>query len=102
MAITVNNAQPPGWMDLTTPVNATDPRQQKSVASEQLANKDMFLKLLIAQLKNQDPLNPADGVEFLTQLSQFTSVEQMIGMNQTLAEILKAVSAPPAAAEPGK
>jgi len=33
--------------------------------------KNMFLQLLVAQIKNQDPLSPADGVQFLTQLAQF-------------------------------
>lgn len=40
-------------------------------------NKEMFMQLLIAQVKNQDPLNPTDGVQFLTQLAQFSELEQM-------------------------
>jgi len=46
--------------------------------------KDTFLKLLVAQLKNQDPLNPADGVQFLTQLAQFSQLEQSIAMREDL------------------
>ena len=52
-----------------------------------IVGKDDFLKLLVAQIKNQNPLNPADGVEFLTQLAQFTSLEQLIGI-RTLLETL--------------
>jgi flagellar basal-body rod modification protein FlgD len=46
--------------------------------------KDMFLKLLVAQIRNQNPLNPADGAEFLAQLAQFSELEQMIGIRGEL------------------
>ena len=39
--------------------------------------KDDFMKLMISQLKNQDPLNPMDGTEFSAQLAQFSSLEQL-------------------------
>jgi flagellar basal-body rod modification protein FlgD len=55
------------------------------------ATKDMFLKLLVAQIKNQDPLNPADGTQFLTQLAQFQQVEQGLNMEQDIAAIRTAV-----------
>ena len=48
---------------------------------------DQFLTLLIAQLENQDPLNPLDSAEFTAQLAQFTSVEQLYGMNKNLSGI---------------
>ena len=50
-------------------------------------NKNMFLQLLVAQIKNQDPLNPADGVQFLTQLAQFTQLEQTLSMSTDLSAI---------------
>lgn len=59
--------------------------------ADPLANKEVFLRLLIAQIKNQDPLNPTDGVQFLSQLSQFTSLEQTMGMRQDLQKILGAI-----------
>jgi flagellar basal-body rod modification protein FlgD len=46
--------------------------------------KDEFLKLLVAQLKNQDPTNPMDGQQMAAQLAQFSSVEQLIAVNQKL------------------
>ena len=57
-------------------------------------SKDAFLKLLVAQIRNQNPLNPADGVEFLTQLTQFTQLEQSMAMRQELEQIRQAVSRP--------
>ncbi len=51
--------------------------------------KDEFLKLLVAQMKNQDPLNPMDGQEMAAQLAQFSQVEQLIEINNGM----KAVSA---------
>lgn len=51
-----------------------------------------FLQLLIAQIKNQDPLNPQDGTQFLSQLNQFTATEQMLGMRQDLAAIRTALA----------
>ena len=54
-------------------------------------SKNMFLQLLVAQIKNQDPLNPADGVQFLTQLAQFTQLEQSMSMSTDLAAIRAAL-----------
>jgi flagellar basal-body rod modification protein FlgD len=47
--------------------------------------KDEFLQLLVAQLKNQDPMNPMNSEEFAAQLAQFSSLEQLIQMNETLS-----------------
>lgn len=47
--------------------------------------KDDFMKLLVAQLKNQDPMNPMDGKDMAAQLAQFSSVEQMMELNKTVA-----------------
>ena len=44
--------------------------------------RDEFLKMLVAQLKNQDPLNPMDGKDMAAQLAQFSQVEQLIKLNE--------------------
>lgn len=46
--------------------------------------KDEFLQLLVCQLQNQDPLNPQEDTAFIAQLAQFSALEQMTNMNQTL------------------
>ena len=50
----------------------------------QTLGKNDFLKLLITQLKNQDPLKPTDSTQFVTQLAQFSSLEQMSNVNDNL------------------
>ncbi len=52
-----------------------------------LADKATFLQLLVAQIKNQDPTKPQDGVEFITQLAQFSGLEQSLTTNKELVSI---------------
>ena len=59
-----------------------------------LANENTFLKLLVAQLKNQDPLNPQDGTQFVAQLAQFSGLEQSIQMRQDLDAIKASLKSP--------
>jgi flagellar basal-body rod modification protein FlgD len=47
-------------------------------------DKDAFLNLLVTQLRYQDPMNPTDDKEFIAQMAQFTSLEQMQNMNKNL------------------
>jgi len=56
-----------------------------SAAASAGADKDTFLKLLTAQLANQDPLNPMENTEFVAQLAQFSALEQAIETNTRLA-----------------
>jgi len=63
----------------TTPAAGTTPAAPKSIsdATKDFGDKDTFLKLLVAQLKYQDPSNPADSTQFLAQTAQFTQVEKL-------------------------
>jgi flagellar basal-body rod modification protein FlgD len=49
----------------------------------------MFLQLLVTQLKNQDPLNPTDSSQFVTQLAQFQQLEQSVNTGQDITAIRK-------------
>ena len=72
---------------VTTKLANGDPFAERPAAQSpgvESATKETFLKLLVAQIKNQNPLDPADGVEFVAQLAQFTQLEQTIGMASNL------------------
>ena len=71
----------------SAPSGASASPSQSSSPANPTVTKNMFLQLLVAQIKHQDPLNPADGVQFLTQLAQFTQLEQTLGMSGDLAAI---------------
>jgi len=65
-------------------ISASDPIYGTSQASESQLGKDAFMKLLVSQLKNQDPLAPAQNEEMLAQLAQFSSLEQMSELNDNI------------------
>jgi len=74
----------------TSSVSTTDPfalrTDTNSTATTQIT-KNMFLQLLVAQIKNQDPLSPSDGVQFLSQLAQFQQLENGMNMGQDITAI---------------
>jgi flagellar basal-body rod modification protein FlgD len=57
--------------------------------------KSQFLKLLVAQLKGQNPLDPKDGTEFISQLAQFSSLEELINIRTALENFKNVTSATP-------
>jgi flagellar basal-body rod modification protein FlgD len=63
---------------------------QTAAAQNTASGSDMFLKLLVEQLKNQDPLAPQDGTQFVAQLAQFNSLEQLININRQIAQLVQA------------
>ena len=58
--------------------------------SEELGlGRDAFMKILVAQMRHQDPLDPMDDREFVAQMAQFSSLEQMQNMNKSLNQFLE-------------
>lgn len=76
-------------MTAINPVNAGLSGQtgRKTGAMQELG-KDVFLQLLVTQLRHQDPLNPQDNSAFVAQMAQFTALEQMQNLNQLLGKML--------------
>lgn len=53
-------------------------------ATSSAPSKELFLQLLVAQIKNQDPTNPTDSTQFVSQLAQFSELEQVIAIRGDL------------------
>jgi flagellar basal-body rod modification protein FlgD len=64
--------------------SAQDSQSLAKLSNNQGLDKNAFLKLLVAQMKNQDPLKPMDNTEFVAQLAQFSNLEQVMGINTRL------------------
>jgi flagellar basal-body rod modification protein FlgD len=62
-------------------------QSQSTTSNVESVNKDEFLQLLVAQLQNQDPLDPVDNKDFLAQLATFSSLEQLIGINEEVSKL---------------
>ena len=71
-------------MQVTSTTAATASTVAASQAGSAGLGKNDFLKLLIAQLRNQDPLKPMEDKEFIAQLAQFNTLEEMQQMNQSI------------------
>jgi flagellar basal-body rod modification protein FlgD len=70
----------------TSNANQTDASASATAKTSELT-KNMFMQLLVAQLKNQDPLNPADGTQFVSQLAQMQQLEASVNLGQDVTAI---------------
>ena len=75
-----------------TAVNNISNSYQQRVTDEDPLGMDAFLTMLVAQLQNQDPLNPMEGTEFSTQLAQFSQLEQAMNTNKNLEKLIESQS----------
>ena len=81
-----------------TDINSTSSLQSRSVnktergttivSGNNNSDKDLFLKLLVAQMKNQDPFNSQDPTQYVTQLAQFNMLEQSMSLNNNIETLI--------------
>lgn len=67
--------------------NLTIENKNTSAKEAETNDKDMFMRLMLAQLENQNPLQPQDGTQFLAQLAQFSSLEGISKLNTSVQDI---------------
>ena len=77
-------------MNVTSPTAAA---QRQNPTAEAVSKTEVdyqsFLKLLVAQMKNQDPTNPMDSTQYVAQLAAFSQVEQSVQINAKLEQMLQ-------------
>jgi flagellar basal-body rod modification protein FlgD len=84
--MSIINAFGPSYVESASSNNSSSSSSNNSTATTEFG-KDEFLKLLVAQLKNQDPMNPMDNQEFVSQLATFTSLEQLMSINANVSKL---------------
>jgi flagellar basal-body rod modification protein FlgD len=72
--------------------SSSQPTHSTPTDSDGALNYDSFLKLLLAQMKNQDPTSPTDSTEWVAQFATFTQVEQSMMTNQNLQSMLSQIA----------
>lgn len=72
----------------STAASSSTTSSSSSTGTDNTLNYNDFLQLLVAQLQNQDPTNPSDSTEFVSQLASFSAVEQQVNTNSKLDALL--------------
>lgn len=90
----MNDIQPTSAASYQHPAVAAAADNPSSQGKDGLQNigKTEFLKLLVAQLQNQDPLSPLKNEEFVAQLATFSSLEQLISINEGVTKLSAATT----------
>jgi flagellar basal-body rod modification protein FlgD len=71
----------------TTPIGQTPSVTEQTLSRTNGLGREAFLQLLVTQLQHQDPTQPQQDGEFIAQLAQFSSLEQLTHIQQTLKDI---------------
>ena len=85
-------AQAQAQPQATSGTGSSSPSTSPSSSLNSLTSENTFLQLLIAQIKNQDPLNPTDSIQFVGQLVQYSELEQLMGINQGVQSLTGATT----------
>jgi flagellar basal-body rod modification protein FlgD len=85
--MTVSSSGSASLDSLVTSYQASDANKKET---DDYLGRDAFLTMLVAQLENQDPLNPMDGTDFSAQLAQFSQLEQLMNLNSSMETLAKA------------
>lgn len=86
-------------IDATGSAAATTSGLAAASASQKTMGSDAFLQLLVTQLQNQDPTNPQSNTEFIAQLAQFSSLEQLTNINKSVTSMAQFFAAGAAGTE---
>jgi flagellar basal-body rod modification protein FlgD len=84
-------------MSTVNPVTSTSTNQTSNVVTDSTKNMGQteFLKLLVTQLQNQDPMNPMDNQQFVAQMATFSSLEQLISINKGITNLAENATTTP-------
>lgn len=79
----------------TTATTASQNEPARLAARENNLGQDTFLQLLVSQLQHQDPTSPKDDLDFIAQLAQFSSLEQLTEIASSMRSLVEALGASP-------
>ena len=90
IATVMNGVAPRDATSSSTTGTTSGSTASSTTPTDPLTQESTFLKLLVAQIQNQDPLNPTDSIQFVGQLVQYSELEQLLGINQNTQALVAA------------